>query len=69
MAFARSVVAEASKVYVYNQTSLDHIGLIYAVPTARGRLSIGLGYDRVTDPAAYAAVAAARPAKAIVRIA
>ena len=32
-----------------NQTSLDHLGLVYAVPTTRGSLSIGIGYDRSTN--------------------
>lgn len=32
-----------------NQTSLDHLGLIYAVPTTRGSLSVGIGYDRSND--------------------
>jgi hypothetical protein len=35
--------------FTNNQTSLDHLGLIYAVPTARGRLSIGIGYDRTNE--------------------
>jgi long-subunit fatty acid transport protein len=32
-----------------NQTSLDHLGLVYAVPTTRGSLSVGIGYDRSND--------------------
>lgn len=32
-----------------NQTSLNHIGLIYAVPTRRGSFSLGIGYDRSSE--------------------
>ncbi|HLB01025.1 MAG TPA: hypothetical protein VJO14_06535 [Bacteroidota bacterium] len=32
-----------------NQTSLNHIGLLYAVPTTQGSFSVGIGYDRVSE--------------------
>lgn len=32
-----------------NQTSLDHLGIVYSVPTNRGSLSVGIGYDRSND--------------------
>ena len=35
--------------FTNNQTSLDHLGLVYAVPVARGHLSVGIGYDRVNE--------------------
>lgn len=37
------------KSFSNNQTSLDHLGLVYAVPTTRGHLSLGIGYDRSND--------------------
>ena len=35
--------------FTNNNTTLDNLGLVYAVPVARGHLSIGFGYDRVND--------------------
>jgi len=32
-----------------NQTSLNHLGLLYAVPTTQGSFSVGIGYDRVSE--------------------
>jgi long-subunit fatty acid transport protein len=35
--------------FTNNNTSLDNLGLIYAVPVTRGSLSLGFGYDRSDD--------------------
>jgi len=32
-----------------NQTSLNHIGLLYAVPTTQGSFTVGIGFDRVSE--------------------
>ncbi len=35
--------------FTNSETSLDHLGLVYAIPTARGSLSFAIGYDRSND--------------------
>lgn len=48
-------------------TLLDHVGLVYPIPTTRGSLTFAIGFGRVTNFTSTAAYAGFNPTSSIVR--
>jgi hypothetical protein len=48
-------------------TLLDHVGLVYPIPTSRGSLTFALGYGRVSNFTSTAAYSGFNPTSSIVR--